>query len=331
MTPAVKDGYRRAVALFLYFCVALNLPLGTKEAIDEALCKFGDEQFAEGGGPSIGERLLSAWLDAYPEYVAGDFPKFTRSLRAWRRLRPKRGRHPLPYAVLCALAAFVAGHTDGGALGGISLVVLFDAYLRTYELLGLKIKDVLWPAGALQHLSLLVCPFEGKRPTKSGVYDDTVVMNSVLRPEAERLLAAAVQLRMDQGAGPDDRLFPFSHEALLRWFNDGLVFLSLGGWGFVLYSCRHGAPSEDMARNARSLAEIQRRGRWVADSSVRRYEQRGRLHLVLSRIDPTVLMFCQQCQQHIVDLILAPRALLQPRPSTAVPPPAPEDFDDDGQ
>ena len=329
VTPAVKDGYRRAVAVFLYFCVALSLPLHGRESIDLALCKFSDERYLEGGGPAIGERLLSAWLDSYPEFAAGDFPNFLRSLRGWRRLRPKRGRHPLPYAVLCALAVYVSANCPGGRLAGYALVVLYDTYLRPYELFFLRLRDVLLPVDALQHISLLVCPFERKRPTKSGVYDDTVVMNSILRPEAERCLAMAVDIRKSEGASEDDLLFTFSHEDLARWFSEGLEFLNLSGWGFVLYCCRHGAPSEDIARCARSLPEVGRRGRWIADSSVRRYEQRGRLHLVLSRLDPAVLNFCQQCQQHMLQLLASPRCLLRPIPSSSAKPPNPDEYEEE--
>ena len=50
VTPAVKNAYRRSVAVFLFFCVALQLSLDGAVAIDLAFCKFCDEQFSEGGG-----------------------------------------------------------------------------------------------------------------------------------------------------------------------------------------------------------------------------------------------------------------------------------------
>ena len=46
---------------------------------------------------------MSAWVDAYDEFTAEDFPKARRSLQGWRRLKPPQGRHPIPWVLLCAV------------------------------------------------------------------------------------------------------------------------------------------------------------------------------------------------------------------------------------
>ncbi len=99
--------------------------------------------------------------------------------------------------------------------------------------------------------------------------------------------------------------------------------LGLKGWGFTLYSCRHGGPSADRADGSRSLPEIQRRGRWAADSSVKRYEQAGRLHVVLDRTPAAILDHCVRCEVHLVQLLKHPRGLVLPKFSDFVAP-APE-------
>ena len=74
---------------------------------------------------------------------------------------------------------------------------------------------------------------------------------------------------------PSDKLFTFSQAAFnhkLRW---ALSFLGLTAFSFTWYSCRHGGPSEDRSTGARSLADIGRRGRWLSDKNLRRYEQQG--------------------------------------------------------
>eukprot|EP00959_Pyramimonas_sp_CCMP1952_P107758 2253266-Pyramimonas_sp.AAC.1 len=40
---------------------------------------------------------------------------------------------------------------------------------------------------------------------------------------------------------------------------------------------RHGGASDDALRQTRSLEEIKRRGRWAADTSVKRYEKHARV------------------------------------------------------
>ena len=75
------------------------------------------------------------------------------------------------------------------------------------------------------------------------------------------------------------------------------------------------------ATGERSLDLIQRRGRWAVASSVRRYEQEGRLQVILSRMPDEVLRFGFQCQAHIEELILRPVQLVRPpKPSLVLPP-----------
>ena len=108
-------------------------------------------------------------------------------------------------------------------------------------------------------------------------------------------------------------MFSFSHSDLLRAFGRVGTFLGLNNFGFVLYCLRHGGPSRDRLSGFRSLPEIQRRGRWASDTSVRRYEQVGRLHVVENALSQDVRLFAKQCQAHIVDLILSPLPLARPR------------------
>ena len=312
VTPAVKDGYTRVISWFLFFCSYMNLPLSSDPLIDRAMCAFADECFAEGIGPSVGERLLSAWCDAFVEYRPGSFPGFVRALRAWRRLRPKFSRHPLPWALLSGIACVVAAHTDGGQGAAISLVLMFDTYMRPYELLQLRVGDVCPPVDNLASWIVTICPFDRRRPTKTGVFDDSVRLDSSLRPHVALLLQHWLHLRLSAGATPSDFLFEFSHAELAGWFSSAVSFLHLDPWKFTLYSNRHGGASEDRARNARSAQDVQRRGRWLSESSVRRYEQMGRLQVVLSRTPPSILLFCQKCLAHLVPLILHPTRFARP-------------------
>ena len=50
VTPAVKDGYRRAVATFIFYCCALSLPMDSRAALDDALCNFVMSSSWKGAG-----------------------------------------------------------------------------------------------------------------------------------------------------------------------------------------------------------------------------------------------------------------------------------------
>ena len=56
---------------------------------------------------------------------------------------------------------------------------------------------------------------------------------------------------------------------------------------FVLYLLRHSGASNDAFHKRRTIQEIKRRGRWLSDRSVRRYEKSGRLSEQLASLSIT--------------------------------------------
>ena len=63
---------------------------------------------------------------------------------------------------------------------------------------------------------------------------------------------------------------------LTRFLRDALDALQMDHMGVELYSLRHGGASDDFLTKRRTLPEIKHRGRWRADSSVRRYTKIAR-------------------------------------------------------
>ena len=326
VTPAVRDGYRRVIAAFLVFCLCLSLPLQSCAQIDQAMCKWADEQFAEEVGPAVGERLLSAFCSEFPEHQPGDFPLFLRALRGWRRLKPKTSRHPLPWPMLCAAAFFVLTRTEGDFEGMMALLLMFDCYLRPYELLRLRVKDLVAPAGDHHWWCVVTCPREAMKPSKTNTFDDSVLLDSVWRPQVAALIPILLRRCRDRGLANDDLVFSFGHLQLSRWLAAAMSWLGLSSWNFTLYSARHGGPSEDFLKHHRPMEVIQRRGRWAAEASTRRYQQHGRLQIVYSQSPAAVLRHCLQVEAHLLQLVLRrlrgePCLLSQP-PRTAFEAPA---------
>ena len=167
------------------YCVYLRLGLDCNAAIDRALCLWGDEQYCDGVGAAAGERLLSAFCALYPEHRPGNFPFYLRALRGWRRLRPKFSRHPLPWPFLVSIAYFVLTRTAGDFEGFAALLLLFDCYLRPYELLRIRVKDLIPPAGSLKHWCVRICPYEELRPSKTQTFDDSVELDTSWRANQE--------------------------------------------------------------------------------------------------------------------------------------------------
>ena len=64
--------------------------------------------------------------------------------------------------------------------------------------------------------------------------------------------------------------------------------------GFVPYTARHGGASHDAATGFRSQEGIKRRGRWLVDGSVRRYEKHALLNKQLARLSKQQLRAFEQ-------------------------------------
>lgn len=303
----MRDEYVRVVTLFLAFCSVLQFVLSSPQAIDLAMSAFFDELYFDGLGFSTGEKLIAAWCFCFPEFRSVEFLFAARSVRGWKRLKPPEGRHPLPWVVCCALAALMA--SEAGPLAGVAMLLLFDAYLRPYELFGIRLKDLLAPALGFDHWTVVICPYESKRPSKTKVFDDSVRLDSKFRPAVGHVVS---RVAVCHPGLPTDIVFPYTHKSLNALMAAAVEKLSLKSWGFTLYAARHGGPSQDRADVSRNLGEIQRRGRWASDSALRRYEQVGRLHVVLANIAPDIIKFCSSCSNNIEELIMQPRPLYPP-------------------
>ena len=118
-------------------------------------------------------------------------------------------------------------------------------YLRPGELLSLRAKDVVAPClkgmgRGYRHHVLLLGPFELRRLTKTGIYEDAVPVDS---HESEWVGAALTQLVASRS--PDQKLWSFSHRAFAKRFAVAVAELGLSHWCFSPRSLRHSGPSKD--------------------------------------------------------------------------------------
>ncbi len=92
-----------------------------------------------------------------------------------------------------------------------------------------------------------------------------------------------------------------------------LVHFNLSSWNTMLQECcahlglepihpcvlRHSGPSGDYLRRRRSLMDIQRRGRWAVESSVRRYTKAARNMSQMSTWTSEMVGHLHRCEQEI--------------------------------
>ena len=76
------------------------------------------------------------------------------------------------------------------------------------------------------------------------------------------------------------------------------------------YAWHHSGPSIDRAQNRRTLAEVQKRGRWKHAKSVARYEKAGRLGMSVRELTSEQMAYCEICERHLGDFICGRRTPL---------------------
>ena len=72
-----------------------------------------------------------------------------------------------------------------------------------------------------------------------------------------------------------------------------------------LYGLRHGGASYDLLARRRSLAEVKFRGRWQADTSLRRYAKATRLQREMAKVIPRITEFATNVEEHFHKMIIS--------------------------
>ena len=76
------------------------------------------------------------------------------------------------------------------------------------------------------------------------------------------------------------------------------------GVSAVSYQMRHSGASIDRAHSLRSIESIQKRGRWQAQRSVRRYEKQGRINESWSTLTDKQQQYFRRCEESLKEVIL---------------------------
>jgi len=185
------------------------------------------------------------------------------------------------------MADDLIGRDLQSTLAGALLPVAFDGYLRPSEALGLRGADVLRPArsGPQRLWAATVAPATQPIPSKTNTFDDAVLLGSAAKGQAfvggilDALLSRAGQ----------DKLFGGLTLAQLETIVKATCSRLQLPVTFTPHCLRHGGASRDALEKFEDLRAIQRRGRWKARESVRRYEKAGTLLRVRSKFSQPFL------------------------------------------
>ena len=99
------------------------------------------------------------------------------------------------------------------------------------------------------------------------------------------------------------RLFDFNLDQMRWHFVQIAGQVGINQWNPVLYMARHTGASLDRLENRISLEEVRRRGRWAAESSVRRYEKRALVMEVFQSLTPEQKLMCRRFDRDLVPFL----------------------------
>ncbi|CAK0791289.1 unnamed protein product [Prorocentrum cordatum] len=263
------ETYRQCVLAFCVWARCCLTALPELKELGGQLVEYMNEEFLKGVKAWRGEKLLAGLMFFYPDFgrLGGlRLPRSWRCLKGWKKLSPSRSRKPLVFAIWAALAVELC--RLGAPLVGAMVLIMVECYLRPGEMLSLTSDSFLAPTEhAVQNWVVWLFPEAGVARSKVGSADDTIPCDSGRCPWMCHIFKA---LKGRQSSRP---LLDLSYPQFLRFFRRAATNI---GADVVPHQGRHSGASLDRATGRRSLEEVQKRGRWAAMSSVKRYEKSGR-------------------------------------------------------
>jgi integrase len=272
--------YVDRVARFLLWASSLGLQVATIQLLDETAALYMNEEFFEGAPGTDASKLLAALGHQRQDLSRGatQLVRAHQAARGWRKLSPAKSRLPLPKLVLVLilnsmirLGYVVAAHTT---------MLTFALYLRPSETLRILVRHLVAPVRTgrqkSKFWSIVLHPQERGCPSKTGAYDETIVLDNEEYPYLDRLLKKASVRHADSP------LFDMTYCQWVREFSEAAQAAQLPfADDPVLYQLRHGGATHEAYRKTRELSAIQARGRWASLSGPRRYVKPGRVDQML--------------------------------------------------
>ena len=71
-------------------------------------------------------------------------------------------------------------------------------------------------------------------------------------------------------------------------------------------------PSADVLHHRRTLNQVKKRGRWMTDSSVRRYEKSAKTMSLSAGLNPELVVYLQKCVKALPQVLLRNQPPLPP-------------------
>ena len=304
--PHCLDIFKR----FTEYAMQGDLATVTPGETDLAALEFLDFIFLEGDNSSLGEKLIAALMQFWTDLAASGkmaLPRSRRAVKSFLRRAPPRGRDPMPWLWVVAIAGALLwrGRWETARV----TLVAFKSYARPSSLLAMKSEDLLLPVArsGLERCPLLLHPACRDEVGKTGTQDDTIILDWLDIDLSQPLL----QLRQNRVLG--EKLFKITATQFRGDFALAAIDVGLQDREVIPYMLRHSVASCDTPLGRRDLEACRQRLGHQTSSPVRRYEKSGGLHVAIASSPPSL-------EQYVRDTFAAEGPPALPRGSRAAAP-----------
>ena len=274
ITSTTEDLYNAWFKELQDFATSIDRTLDTVKSADAVMTDFADYLFLEGFEKAdlLKAYAAAAWhLADLSPWGKLRLPRFQRAIKGYTNLDPGVTMPPIPWEIACLIARQLA-EAMKSEVACLAVLLMFTAYLRPIDLHSLKEEDLCPPSASSHWWALNLHPAERGDKSKIGLCDESILLDTVYLPGLGESLA-----KLKTG-NPVRKLFNVEPPTLLWAWKGAMRQLGFPADAiYVQYQLRHGGPSHDRLVKCRALPEIQRRGRWLAEGTVRRYEASARL------------------------------------------------------
>ena len=173
----------------------------------------------------------------------------------------------------------------------MAVLIIFVFFLRPSEAFAVRCMDLVAPRGSVAYWTLVLHPFERGLPSKTGEFDETVMMKveyfNFVVEAAGRLLKAKAKSKFQALLRTSAAKVNTFLRNLVAQFELEPVLHQVHR-----YRLRHGGASHMFASGLLTLQEVLRQGRWRSAKSLRRYEKGERQSQILDSL-PSNLGFME--------------------------------------
>ena len=258
------------------------------------MCDYLDYLFETNRTPHEGEKSVAA-LEFFRVELKGTLIRCRRAMRGWKKVIPSQSRLPLPRIAMMGICMDLLARNFRNM--ALMTLTAFDCYLRPGEALDLRGSNVVAPVRAAgrqyRWVTLVIREFEGRRPDKTGVFDNSIPIDKAdLQWLGQELLHRKKVLNKTS-----DLMFNFNMEEFRKQFQRSATLLGLDG--LHPYQLRHGGATEDLSSQKREYSAVKSRGRWKTNSSIRRYGKIGKVQQLLNKISASQIAYCKWADKNL--------------------------------